>query len=207
MNRFLITLFLLINIAHAQTKATTNSGREVILSNDGTWHFAESLETNVPNDSINVNTNSFVKSRQAGFYKRINIGIYLNPNEWNYSKPGGAEAGEYNFEKKSKDCSAVLITEKAEIDLESMPEVALINARKIDPDAEIIKKEYRMVNGVKILCLQMKCAVTSLKFVIIGYYYSNENGTVQAAASTTQKMFPQQQGNMEKFLNGLVVLK
>jgi len=50
----------------------------------------------------------------------------------------------------------MMIAEKMEIPLESLKEIVLDNAKEAAPDIKIVKEEYRTVNGIRVLMMQMK---------------------------------------------------
>ena len=85
--------------------------------------------------------------------------------------------------------------------------IALENARDAAPDAKIVKQEYRTVNGNKVLCLQLNGTMRGIKFAYLGYYISNESGTVQLVGFTAQSLFKEYQAEIEEFLNGLSAVK
>jgi hypothetical protein len=107
---------------------------------------------------------------------------------------------------KSNKGFAMMITETTPIDLESLKQIALINAQKAALDAQIVNSEYRTVDKRKVLCLQMKGTIKNIKFSYLGYYYSNEKGTIQLVTMATQKEFDGVRKELEDFLNGLVVI-
>jgi len=48
----------------------------------------------------------------------------------------------------------MIITEKVEIPLKSLKNIALVNVKSVAPDVSVVMEEYRNVNGLKVLCLQ-----------------------------------------------------
>lgn len=56
-------------------------------------------------------------------------------------------AVEYNLNLKSGDLYRMAITERIEVNLEKLAEIAFNNAKAAAPDAKVVKKEYRVVNG------------------------------------------------------------
>jgi hypothetical protein len=101
----------------------------------------------------------------------------------------------------------MFITEKIEIPLTELKNIALGNAKAAAPDIKLIKEEYRMVNGIKMLHLQMDGTIQGIKFTYLGYYYSNESGTVQLLTYSSQKLMKENSGLCEELLNGLVEVK
>ena len=134
------------------------------------------------------------------------MGIYLDPNKWTFATHRDNEVNpEYRYTLKSGNGMAMLETEKTPVELESMRNIALINAQKAAVDAKITSEEYRMVNNKKILCMEMSGTIQGIKFKYIGYYYSNKRGTTQLLSFTTEALYPGARKDLEIFLNGLVV--
>jgi hypothetical protein len=157
------------------------------------------------------NSQTFIKSKDADYClrsKNLNVGIYLNLKDWSFSKPDSSEYTEYDFTCKSVfDVAGYLVVEKGKgISLERLGKIAIENARKSASRVVILRKEYRTVNGVRLLCLQMDVAIKRINVSTFGYYYTNANGAVQLVASTASRFFQQRKGAMENFLNGFVVL-
>jgi hypothetical protein len=136
--------------------------------------------------------------------KRANVGVWINTKIWSFTNNSTNEDAEIQFEKRTGDIYAMLITEKIQIPLESFKSIALQNAKNAAPDIKIIKDEYRNVNGKKVLMLQMSGTVQGIKVVYFGYYYSSEKGTTQLISYTGENLFKAHMTEMEVLLNGLV---
>jgi len=207
---FILSSFL--SSLKSQTKALTESGREVVLYENGTWKYLnDSLNTNADDSTeLKLNPKAFFKTAAATFLvksKVFNVGVSIDPAKWKFHKPEkGDEAIEYQFTSKSSDLFAMMLTEKTDIPLSSMANIALINAKKASVDARIVHQEYRMVNDKKVLCLELHGTVQNIKFVFMGYYYTNDNGTLQLVGYTTEKLFEKDKKEMEELLNGLTVI-
>src|SRR5208337_3364328 len=94
----LILAFYLVNYSFASIKALTEDGREVILNEDRTWQY-ESPDNNRP-ILIATNANKFEKPSSSTFLlksKKVNIGVWFNPDIWNIRKSVLNEAAEYEF--------------------------------------------------------------------------------------------------------------
>jgi hypothetical protein len=205
---FILCILSFTNSARSQIKALTESGREVALFDDGTWKYLQdSSTTSYKSDSLTINAHEFFKTKAATFLvksKIFNIGVYINPAKWTFSAHKENEKNpEYRFSLKTAEGYTIMISEKTQIDLDKMPEIALENAQKASLDAKIISAEYRMVNTKKILCLQIQGTISGIKFVYFGYYYSNANGTIQLISYTSKQFFTGLQKELEDFLNGL----
>lgn len=214
LKNFFLLIFLLIVFCgtSAQINAITDNGKQVVLFDNGTWKYMkDSTSEDIKNDSLKINPLKFSKPKTANFLVKsniVNIGIYIDPNKWTFSLHRDNEVNpEYRFTLKNGDGYALLVSEKTPIDLESLKEIALINAQKASIDAKIISSEYRIVNNKKILCLKMTGTIKDIRFEYFGYYYSNENGTIQLLTYTSQKVFDNLNKEFEDFLNGLIEIE
>jgi hypothetical protein len=205
---FIAVIVLMIsNVLYPQINAVTESGDAVILYSDGTWKYIN--DSIIINSEIQVNSYKFLKDKESTFMvksNKLNIGIWINPKEWSFTKGSSDDAAEFKFQKKNDDLYAMLISEKTQIPIETLKTIALGNAKNAAPDARIIKEEYRTVNGISSLMLQMSATIQGIKFIYFGYYYSNANGSIQLIAYTGENLFQSSSAEIETFLNGLVEL-
>ena len=207
MRKVILTGLILISVQFltAQISAVTETGDEVILYEDGTWKYLN--DSIIENAEIPVNEKEFLKSKKSTFLvksKKLNVGIWINPKNWSFTKGIENDAFEYQFRKKGDDLYAMLISEKMQIPIETLKGVAVENAKSAAPDIKIIKEEYLNVNGIKVLMLQMSGTLQGLRFTYYVYYYSNSNGTIQLITYTAENLFPNYLEDIEEFLNGLV---
>lgn len=202
---FVVLLSFLTVSVIGQISAITENGDEVSLYLDGTWQYKnDSLTESI---EIPVNPNEFVKSKKSSFLlksKKFNIGIWIDPKKWKVEKNKDNEDAEYELELKNEDLYALLITEKVVIPIDVLKDIALKNASEVTSDLKIIHQEYRTVNGLELLYMQMDGNISGLKFSYCGYYYSNENGTVQFLTYTAQNLVDDYKEQIEEMLNGFV---
>lgn len=205
-----IGLLLFCGIGHAalaQISAITNKGDQVLLNADGTWKYVsktEEAEYSIPESKV-----VYTKPKASEFKVNSNVveglGVYLNPKEWTFKKSETGEAAEYNFDLKDKDAYGMLISERIEIPIENLMNIAIDNARSAAPDIKVVSREYRMVNGLKVLCMQMDGTIQGIAFSYFGYYYSSPKGTVQFLTYTSSSLLKDYRAKMEELLNGLSV--
>ncbi len=192
----------------AQIKALTGAGEEVLLYKDGTWKYVnDSLTKEI---QIPLNTKEYVRSGSSSFLlksKNLNVGFWLDSKTWLFNKAENNPDAEYEVHLKSGDIYGMIITEKIEIPLETLRNIALENGQKVSPDLQITKEEYRMVNGIKVLMIQMNGTVQGMKLAYFGYYYSNAEGTVQFITYTSTSLMKSMSSSCEELLNGLVEIK
>ncbi|GGG40675.1 hypothetical protein GCM10011344_46920 [Dokdonia pacifica] len=192
---------------NAQQKAVTELGEEVLLYQNGTWKYAN-VEDEIAKDTP-VNPDPFVKDEDATFLlksKVTNVGVWLDPTEWSFQKSKDNPEAEYELQLKGEDLYGMIITEKLEIPIENLKEIALENGRDAAPDLEVIQEEYRTVNDQKVLFLQLNGTLQGIKFTYYGYYYSSPTGTVQFITYTSQGLLKSYIEDCEKILNGFVRL-
>lgn len=198
------SLFFVVVCGSAQTPAVTENGDEVLLYNDGTWKYIKQPE----NRELATNPQPFTKNDDATFQvksKKVPISIWINPKKWSFQKSGPNDASEYEFELKGEDAHGLLIAEKIAIPLQNLKDIAFENAKEVSPDIEIVHQEYRNVNGVTVLCMQMDGTIHGTRFTYYGYYFTSELGTIQFLTYTSQNLFPTYREQMETLLNGILL--
>ncbi len=200
----LISLFF-VNLIQAQQKAVTETGEEVILFEDGTWKYQN--EDQISQKETPTNQKKFKKDKESTFLlksSKLNIGVYLNPKKWSFKKATNNPEAEFELQLKDGDLYGMIITEKVEIPFETLKSIALENGKASAPDLKIVKEEYRIVNGLKVLLLQLNGTMQGIKFSYYGYYFSSPNGTVQFITYTSQNLLDSYKPDSEKLLNGFV---
>ena len=194
-----------INFSQSQQKAVTETGDEVVLFDEGTWEYMN--EDHLKKTIIPTNYRPFKKDNKSSFLlksKNLNIGIWLDPKTWSFKKGTDNSDAEYEFQLKDGDLYGLVISEKIEIPLETLKSVALTNAKSVAPDIKIINEEYRTVNGLKVLMIQMNGTTQGIKISYYGYYFPNSSGSVQLLTYTSRNLMDSLKNESDKLLNGLV---
>jgi len=204
---FTTLIFLSVNLTNAQINAITDTGDEVILFDDNTWEYVD-IDFEEKSE-IPINNKEFLKDEKSKFLvksKRVDFGVWMNPKIWSFKKGTESDEYEFLFQKKSGDLYAILISEKLQIPVETLKEVAVENAKSVATNVKILKEEYRTVNGKQLLMIQMSANIQGLKLIYYGYYYSDSSGTVQLLAYTGENLFDESKDEIELFLNGFIEL-
>lgn len=199
-------LFATITI-YAQKQAVTENGEEVILNTDGTWEYKNESDEVVID--IVTNPNPFTKTENASFLlksTKLDIGVWLDPKKWAFNKAEENPDAEYELQLRGEDLYAMILTEKVEMPMETLRNIAVNNGKEVSPDLQVVKEEYRTVNEVKVLLLEMDGSMQGIKFTYYGYYFSNDSGTVQFITYTSQKLMDEYQAQCEELLNGFSTL-
>jgi hypothetical protein len=202
---FLLICLSITSFVSAQQKAVTETGEEVILYEDGTWIYLNNDD--LEKTEIPTNSKTFKKDVNSTFLlksEKLNVGFWLNPKLWSFKKATSNEDAEYELQLKNGDLYGLIITEKVEIPLETLKSIALETAKSVAPDLKIVKEEYRIVNGTKVLLIQMNGTTQEIKFSYYGYYFSSKNGTVQFVTYTSQNLLESYKTECENLLNGFV---
>lgn len=207
-NIIFLYIFCFSGFALSAQNAMTEKGDVVILNSDKTWRYAN--EDKIDRNIISENKNKFIKKPNQNFRVSAvptSIGVFIDPSEWSFKKDNDKDLS-YNrmsFQsKKSPSLFVFLISEEIPIPLKVLGEVAIENAKLEAKDTRLIKREYRNVNGSKILYQELEATIRGIKFKFIGYYISNKTGTVQLVVYSTPDILNANLMQVDNFLNGLV---
>jgi len=200
----LLCLFVL-NVTASQ-KGVTEEGDIVILNDDGTWVYEDA---SVASEEIALNPTTYKTPSNSTFIlksKKNNANFAINSKEWIFEKSTrGDTAIEYNLSLKAGDLYAIAITERVQVDLDKLVEIALHNAKLVAPDTKVLKKEYRIVNNNKVIYMEMIGTMQGIKFKYLGYYFSDASGSTQYVAFTGENLVEKYKQEIENILNGLSV--
>ena len=202
-----LLLFLSLN-SFAGQKAITEDGQTVILDSDQTWRF-ENSEAN-SGSNIPLNTKRFNRTAAQTFKVTgvpTTLSVYIDPGKWTFSKDKD-DSNRLSFRSKNSNNSDLygsLIAEGIEIGINELSELAFENAKNFAPDAKVLKKEYRIVNGSKILYMEVEATAKSIKFKYVGYYGANKSGSVQLVVYSGTSVINSKMPEVENFLNGFFI--
>lgn len=189
---------------HAQIKAVTETGEEVMLNKDGTWKYVSG--TVKPSWTTRLDTPSFTRDMASTFLvkgKNVKYGVWIDPKKWSFKLETDASSSrEYVLTLKKEDLYCMVIPEKMVIPLDALAEAAYNNAKRIVPDAKLELEENRKVNGNLVKMLKISGTLSGIKFVYLGYYYSGNAGSVQVVCYTSEQLFDGYKSQMETLLNG-----
>lgn len=180
-----------------QEKATTESGKKILVFPNGTWK--PDAEKPAPGGQTSLPAGATAKL----MINRGKSALFYNPKKWKVEKE--EEGGRSTLEHTEGDGYSIIITERLEIPLEGLRNIALTNAKNAAPDAQIISEEKRRVNGKDVIALKIKGTISEIPFFYYGYYYSGKEGTIQAITYTAQNLFDEFKGDFEELLSGLVI--
>ena len=131
------------------------------------------------------------------------MSLQFNPKKWT-QKPS-QEPGRYRFTHASGDGYGLVIAERIAVSMDAFPDIALNNAKNADPNAKIVVREKRKVNGAEVWFLQMDVVVDKTPFAYYGYYYASDAGSVQIITYTGKNLIAEYKDDFLEFLNGFRV--
>ncbi|WP_069609234.1 DUF3157 family protein [Leptospira tipperaryensis] len=198
---FLISIFSLYS-----EEATTKSGKKVILNSDFTWKYVtENSEKNKNPKSNPVLV--FTKSEEQDTELKSETGefsLWFNSKKWNRSNQKSNKVSEFEFENKKRTGYAMVIFEGLEIPIESFPELLVINARAIDPNASLLEAVDCKINGKAGKFVKYTALFSGMKFIFYSFVSSSPKGSIQFTTYTLENRFDLEKEEFEKLLSGLV---
>lgn len=145
---------------------------------------------------------------EAGSFSTLNLlqnrmAVRYDSSEWHMQ--ASSEPGVHQLQHSTSDLYMRVIEERIQIPLEVMPEVALANAREVDPNATAIRQGSRVVNGVRMFFMEYETTVGGVPFVFVGHFFSDTSGTVQIIAWTGRNLVDDYRDTIERFVSGFEV--
>lgn len=202
-----ISYFILQSVAYSQISAITESGDEVVLHENGTWEY---LKDKVNKDTVARNPTIFIVPDDASFLmksKKTHFGFKFNPKLWTIQKSVQHADAEYQIRLKDEDIYGMIITERVQIPIESLADIAIGNAKNVATNVKILKKEYRNVNGKELVDMTFQAKAQGIHFQYRGYYYSDESGSMQYLIFSTPAIMESESERIENLLNGFLVVE
>ena len=106
------------------------------------------------------------------------------------------------FFNESDSFSVALIDEASQIPIDSMPDIAMMNAREVSADVIEIMRGERNINGNRFTFLEYSANIEEFDVTYLGLYYSDASGTLQIVGWSTSNIFGETRGKIERFASG-----
>ena len=129
--------------------------------------------------------------------------VQYDPKKWRQEPTG--EDGHLTIAHRHGDAYAIIVAERIAISLDAMPDIALKNAQSAAPDARIVSKEKRSVNGVDVWFVKLDATVSGALFRYYDYLYGGKAGTIQLITFTGQNLIAEYEPDLLEFLNSFRV--
>ena len=98
---------------------------------------------------------------------------------------------------------AMIITENVTLTTEQLESAALQNAKAVDPQASIISKQQKRIQGQDALYLELVTKIDNKEFIYKSLYISNQYGTVQFITHTLKSLYGDYGDELQTILDGL----
>ncbi|MES9970699.1 MAG: hypothetical protein ABW092_11755 [Candidatus Thiodiazotropha sp.] len=196
------------SIAYGAITAITENGDSVILKEDGTWSYADT--NTVLNETIETNKTNFTKDENSSFNLKSKVtgaSFWIDPKVWNFKRAETSESSEYALKAPNTDLYGMIISEGLQVQPEELAKLAFENAKNAAADMRIVNKEYRNVNGHKVIHMIMQGTIQSIDFTYIGYYHSDKSGSTQFITYTGTNLIPKYKDKIYSLLNGFDLQK
>jgi hypothetical protein len=198
---FLFTFF----VSGQVQKAISESGKEIVLFDDGTWRFAHDSDARTL-ETITTNPKSFSKSAELvkpAHSTKVNMVVYYDPAKWK-AAPNRLHNMEYFFTGQHNMFGS-LTTEKTQVpNLRIVKDLIVANVQQSVDYFRLKESEYRKVNGKTMLYMRYIANLRGLDFEYAGYYYITKMGFAMLVGYSMQNDFERNLPELQKFLNGFV---
>ena len=134
-----------------------------------------------------------------------NISLRYDPDRWREATPDND--GHLALVHSSGEGHALVIAERIAVPRGSVEDVALANAQSVDPNAKVVFRQQRRVNGVDVRFLKIEADVNAVPMIYWGCFYGGEYGTVQVVAYTARTLLPEYEKEFMDLLSGFMVSK
>ena len=95
-----------------------------------------------------------------------------------------------------------LIEEASQIPIDSIPDIAVLNAREVGTDVTEIRRGERNINGNRFTFIEYGGSVSGFDVTFLGLFYSDASGTLQIVGWSTSNIFEDTRGKIERFASG-----
>jgi len=187
-------------LAAATLEATTSDGRKVVLSADGTWKYKDAR---AKEKDAGEHSRPAASTQQFQSPKHL-YSLWYDPKKWTPEELTGGPA-EFKLNYKGGDAYFMVIAERISAPVGTLLDIAVKNAQGLDPDASVVLREERKINGVTVTAMQMQAKVKGIPFTYFGYYWAGESGMLQLITFTSQNLAEEMLPEMTDLLNGAVI--
>ena len=131
--------------------------------------------------------------------------IHYDPTEWIEEQPDPETDITQQFHHSSGELFVLMIAERASIPADTMLDIAFDHVESQDPNASVVRRGSRMVNGVEVLFQEYGGTLDGIPAMFLGHFYSNSNGTIQILGWTASNLVEEHRRTVDQFVSGFVV--
>jgi hypothetical protein len=182
----------------AEERAVTESGKEVILREDGTWKVMErKLEGG--KEELEKNTDRILLQGE-----KTNYGLWVPKDKWEkFVKCFPAQ--DLGIHLKNQELYAAVVSDKMPTNLEFLrQQVFLPNMLRIK--ATILEEKRTIIRGKIFLFAKFAVNMEGVPFIFHWYGYGGNEGTIQLSMWAHEIFYPNNVKEMEELVSGFVIL-
>ena len=138
-----------------------------------------------------------------GFYE-----IRYDPAKWQAS-PGPVDIAETAFKHKSGDADVLVLVQPGQVSvpMETIKQAFLEIIKGVASDVVVKEDKEIKVNDAAVTYMIVNGKSEGTPYTFHGYLSKGASGVVEVVGSCPEAVYPQFKDDIEKFLNGLVILK
>ncbi len=138
-----------------------------------------------------------------GFYQ-----ISYDPSKWQVS-PGPSDIAETAFNHKEGDADVLVLVQpgKTSVPMETIKQAFLEILKGVASDVVVKEDKEIRVNNTTVTSMIVNGKSEGTPYTFHGYLWHGDSGVVELVGSCPENALPQFKGDIEKFLNGLAILK
>jgi len=129
--------------------------------------------------------------------------LWYDALKWTPMEP--TPDGRREFNNVNGQSYVIVVSEAIPFPLTAFEEIAIENAKKLDPNAKLLSKERRMVNGTEMQVLHFTATRATIPFHFYGYYSASATGSAQVVTYTAESVFDANLAAFDAFLDGLTI--
>jgi len=126
-----------------------------------------------------------------------------DPSQWKPQSINAAGVSQLSY--LPGDLWVKVITERIEVPVDSLPDIVLSNAKDEDPNAKIVKRGWRMVNGTRLTFLEYELSIKGIQVTFYNHMCSGPFGTIQIAAWTGRSLIDEFRPVIERLVSGFEI--
>lgn len=200
-SRLAVALLCALPLAsQAQIRATTDDGKRVQLLPDGTWKYETAVRPSSPAAAARRKSAAATTRVAVPFGDAL---FWMDGARW---KEQSREGGRVVFIGDDAKSFGMIVSEGlGGVPTSSMKNVALTNAKKLDPNARVVFEERRVINGRELLYLEMDVTGQGIPFRFTGYYHGGTKSNLQVIGYTVRGEIEATRKGLEEFINGIEI--
>lgn len=161
------------------------NGKSVVLRDNHTWDYVESEGSSSEGSLVltkGADTDKVLKSKSGKYQLNVNMDI------WHLTTANNPQA-EFQFVNAEETGYGVVLFDGLSIPLDSMKQILIMNANKIDPNARIADAEACTVNGTSGELVTYLATAANLEFTFFTFIATKDTGTIQYTFYTLSSVF------------------